>query len=66
MGVVVVVMFIIAGITSLAVPVAPIMWIGHLGPFAKHGPSTSSIAFGSTHNRKTNYAGAHGTPTTPS
>ena len=65
-GVFAVVAMVIAAITTFAIPVVAILWIGHLGPFAKHTASPSSIAFCSTLNQMTSYAASHPTPTTAS
>jgi hypothetical protein len=64
-GILGIVMMIIATITTFAVPVFAILWIGHLGPFAKHTPA-STVAFCSTLNQMTSYSASHGTPTTAS
>ena len=65
-GVGVIVAMVIATITTFAIPVVAILWIGHHGPFAKHTASASSIAFCSTLNQMTSYAASHPTPTTAS
>lgn len=65
-GVGAVLVMTIATIATFAIPVFAILWIGHLGPFAKHAPSQSSIAFCSTLNQMTSYAASHPTPTTAS
>jgi hypothetical protein len=65
-GVGAILVVVIATIATFAIPVVAILWIGHLGPFAKHTESPSSIAFCSTLNQMTSYAASHPTPTTAS